>query len=85
MPNVPPSWQQAASTAAFAVALTAIMGVALFVTVGMNPKSHEYSYLPWYYAAGCAVAALFFHRLSRWLDRPAPGVVPSELRTTTEK
>ncbi len=71
------SWRDAASTVAFAFALTAIMGAALFVTVASNPKAEVYGSLPWYYAGGSLTIAPLFFALSRWLDKTADAGVTS--------
>ena len=63
------SWRDAASTVAFALALTAIMGAALFVTVGINPKTEGFGNSPWYYAGGSLTAAPLLYALSRRLDK----------------
>lgn len=63
------SWRDAASTVAFAVALTAFVATALFVLVGLNPKSEDYGNSPWYYAGGCMLASVLMYTLSRRFDR----------------
>jgi hypothetical protein len=65
------------STVTFALALTAIMGAALFVTVGINPKNEDYGNSPWYYAAGSVSAAALLYALSRRFDKTAGADVPS--------
>lgn len=62
------SWREAASNVTYALSLTAIMALALFVTVGVNPKAEGYGNLPWYYACGCLLASVCLWVLSRRLS-----------------
>jgi hypothetical protein len=39
------------------LSLTSIMGAALFVLVGVNPKQEEYQLMPWIYSAICVATA----------------------------
>ena len=68
--NPQASWRDGMSLATFALSLTAVMATALFVLVGYNPKAESYGNLPWYYAAGCAVASAFLYGVSQRLRRP---------------
>jgi uncharacterized membrane protein YhdT len=54
----------------FALSLTTLMGMILFVTVGINPKTEAYSNMPWYYASGCFLTSVLMYFLSRRLDQP---------------
>ena len=47
------------------LSLTAIMGAALFVLVGVNPKQEAYDSMPWIYAASCVAVAF----LTGWAAR----------------
>lgn len=67
------SWREAASNVTYALSLTALMAVTLFVTVGVNPKAEGYGNLPWYYAGGCLLAAAGLYVLSRRFRRAAEG------------
>jgi len=71
------SWRDAASTVTFALALTAIMGAALFATVGLNPKAEGDGNSPWYYMAGCTTASILLYVLNRRLDKTVDAGVPS--------
>ena len=56
--------KEARYIATLGISLSAILAAALFVMVAFNPKDAvTYSYLPWIYAVGCAIAAL----ISQWL------------------
>ncbi|MGL4550076.1 MAG: hypothetical protein ACRC33_02720 [Gemmataceae bacterium] len=68
------SWRDSMSLATFALSLTAVMATALFVMVGFNPKAESYGSLPWYYAAGCAVASALLYGVSRRLRPEQDGV-----------
>ena len=58
--------KEARYIATLGISLSAILAAALFVMVAFNPKdATTYSYLPWIYAVGCAVAAL----VTQWLLR----------------
>jgi hypothetical protein len=63
------TWREAASTAAFALGLTAVMAAALFVSVALNPKDESYGHAPWFYAGGSAVFAALLLAWHRRLDR----------------
>ncbi len=65
MSSATQSWREAASNVMFAMSLTAIMAVTLFVNVGFNPKADGYGNLPWYYAGGCLLASAALYVLSR--------------------
>lgn len=64
------SWREAASNVTYAMSLTAIMAVPLFVTVGINPKAEGYGNTPWYYAGVCLLTSVLLSFLSRRLDQP---------------
>jgi hypothetical protein len=70
--NPKASWRDGMSLATFALSLTAVMSMALFVVVGFNPKAESYGNLPWYYAAGCAVASALLYGVSERLRSSAP-------------
>lgn len=70
MSSATQSWRDAACNVTFALSLTAIMAVALFVIVAINPKSESYGNTPWYYAGVSLLASGLLYFASRRLDRP---------------
>lgn len=70
MKSATQSWREAASNVFFALSLAAMMGVTLFVTVGVNPKAEGYGNMPWYYAGVCLLTSVLLSLLSRRLDQP---------------
>ncbi len=64
------SWREAASNVTYASSLTAMMAVALFATVGINPKAEGYGNMPWYYAGVCLLTSVLLSFLSRRFDQP---------------
>lgn len=69
------------------LSLTSIMGAALFVLVGVNPKQEEYQLMPWIYAAVCVGTAF----VTGWAARrnlhvSQPGAIPAvDINTIQEK
>ena len=70
MASATQSWREAASDVTYALSLTAIMAVTLFVTVGINPKAEGYGNIPWYYAGVCLLTSILLSFLSRRLGQP---------------
>ena len=69
MSSATQSWREAVSNVTYALSLTAIMAVALFVTVGINPKAESYGNMPWYYAGVSLLASGLLYVVSRRSDR----------------
>jgi hypothetical protein len=65
MQSANPSWREATSNVTYALSLTALMAVALFTTVGMNPKAEGYGNLPWYYAGSSLLIGVVLNIISR--------------------
>ena len=63
------SWRDSMSMVAFALSLTAFMASALFVMVGLNPKSEGFGNSPWYYGAICLLSSPLLYLLSQRLNR----------------
>jgi hypothetical protein len=70
----------------FATSLTLFLGVALFISVGMNPRPDgEYGNLPWIYAGLCAVGSAVLYAVSGQLLKTLPKDTEPDSPTTPDQ